>query len=80
MDGVDRVTGIEQERERFGAIDGDRQQDQAIPFALQQRLVADADSFNPQNKTTVHSLNTSHSPFLSAPHDLASVLDQIARS
>lgn len=56
------------------------QQDQAIPLALQQRLVADADSFNPQNKTTVHSLNTSHSPFLSAPHDLASVLDQIARS
>ena len=53
-------------------------QDRAIPPALQQRFIETADAFSPENKTVVHTLNTSHSPFYSAPKDLAVMLAQIA--
>lgn len=53
-------------------------QDHAIPPALQQRFIATADAFAPANKTIVHTINTSHSPFVSAPKDLAILLAQIA--
>lgn len=55
-------------------------QDRAIPPALQQRFIATADAFIPANKTVVHTLDTSHSPFVSAPRDLAALLSQIATS
>jgi pimeloyl-ACP methyl ester carboxylesterase len=53
-------------------------QDNAIKPALQQRFISDADAFVPGNKTRVHILNTSHSPFMSAPEELARLLVNIA--
>lgn len=53
-------------------------QDQAIPVALQRRFIEAADAFVPVNKTVVHQMNTSHSPFLSAPKELALLLARIA--
>lgn len=55
-------------------------QDRAIPPALQQRFIAAADAFAPANKTIVHTLNTSHSPFVSAPEELALLLSAIAKA
>jgi pimeloyl-ACP methyl ester carboxylesterase len=48
--------------------------DQAIPPALQDVFIRRADELNPKNKTDVQVLNTSHSPFLSAPAKLARIL------
>ncbi len=53
-------------------------QDRAILPALQQRFIAEADAFTPGNLTRVHELNTSHSPFMSAPAALADLLATIA--
>jgi pimeloyl-ACP methyl ester carboxylesterase len=53
-------------------------QDRAITPAMQQRFIDEADAFTPANRTVVHSLDTSHSPFLSAPKDLAALLARIA--
>lgn len=53
-------------------------QDRAILPALQQRFINEADAFTPDNPTRVHELNTSHSPFLSAPDALADLLAKIA--
>ena len=54
--------------------------DHAIPPALQQRFIDAADAFTPTNKTVVHTMNTSHSPFLSAPKELGALLAQIGTS
>jgi pimeloyl-ACP methyl ester carboxylesterase len=53
-------------------------QDNAIKPTLQQRFISEADAFVPGNKTQVHVLDTSHSPFMSAPEELARLLADIA--
>lgn len=46
--------------------------------ALQQRFIDLADGFVPDNKTRVVTLARSHSPFLSAPEELADALIGLA--
>ncbi len=53
-------------------------QDRAIMPALQRRFIAEADAFVPQNRTQVHALDSSHSPFISQPAALAGLLASIA--
>lgn len=53
-------------------------QDRALPLALQDRLIRDADALTPANRFEVHSLATSHSPFISQPEALAEVLARAA--
>ena len=53
-------------------------QDRAILPALQQRFVAEADAFVPARPTVVHTLDASHSPFISQPRALADLLALIA--
>jgi pimeloyl-ACP methyl ester carboxylesterase len=48
--------------------------DRIVPTALQDRFIREADEFTPRNKTTVHTLATGHSPWLSAPVQVAEVL------
>jgi pimeloyl-ACP methyl ester carboxylesterase len=48
--------------------------DEAIMPALQRRFIAEADAAFPDNPTTVVELDTAHSPFLSMPEQLATVL------
>ena len=55
-------------------------QDRAILPALQQRFINEADAFVPGNRTVVHDLVSSHSPFLSQPSRLADLLATIAAS
>lgn len=52
-------------------------QDMAIRPALQARFIAEADVFTPGNRTVVHDMDTSHSPFFSQPAALASLLARI---
>lgn len=54
--------------------------DNAVPQALARRFIKEADEFTPSNPTVVHSLNTSHSPFVSTPVELATLLAAIANS
>jgi len=54
-------------------------QDNIIPPALADELVAAIDRFVPANPTIVRSLDASHSPFLSKPRELAALLTQLAR-
>lgn len=49
-------------------------QDQTVPLALQDRMIADADAATPGNPFRVDTLPSSHSPFASMPDDLADVL------
>lgn len=53
-------------------------QDNAMPLPLAQKMVDIADREFPANKTMVHSLNSSHSPFISQPQTLAKLLASIA--
>lgn len=53
-------------------------QDRAILPALQQRFINEADAFVPGNRTVVHDLVSSHSPFMSQPSVLADLLARIA--
>ena len=48
--------------------------DFAIRPALQQKFIADADAAFPANPTLVHTLDSSHSPFLSMPGQLAEIV------
>lgn len=48
--------------------------DHAIPIALQDRFIAEADAFTPGNKFDQHTLVASHSPFASMPNELADLL------
>ena len=52
--------------------------DNAIPVALQDKLIAAADAMTPLNKFDVKTLATSHSPFASKPDTLAQLLDGLA--
>jgi pimeloyl-ACP methyl ester carboxylesterase len=49
-------------------------QDMTVRPALQRKLIADADAAFPGNPTTVRTLDTSHSPFLSAPDQVADII------
>jgi pimeloyl-ACP methyl ester carboxylesterase len=53
-------------------------QDRAILPALQQRFISEADAFTPSNRTLVHEMDSSHSPFISQPEKLARILASIA--
>jgi pimeloyl-ACP methyl ester carboxylesterase len=55
-------------------------EDRAILPALQQRFIDEADAFVPGNRTMVHNLTSSHSPFMSQPALLAELLAKIATS
>jgi hypothetical protein len=48
--------------------------DATIPPALQRKFVADADAAFPGNPTAVRELETSHSPFLSVPDQVAGIV------
>jgi pimeloyl-ACP methyl ester carboxylesterase len=49
-------------------------QDMIIRPALQRRFIADADAAFPDNPTSVHTLDASHSPFLSMPGQVAGIV------
>lgn len=48
--------------------------DHALPLALQDRMIADADALTPWNPFDVHGLDSGHSPFASRPEALAALL------
>jgi hypothetical protein len=48
--------------------------DQTVPPALQDRMIAEADEATPRNLFQVHTLPSSHSPFASMPDALGEVL------
>jgi len=48
--------------------------DQALPLALQDRMIREADQMPPGNRFAVHMLESSHSPFASVPDRLAEFL------
>ena len=48
--------------------------DHAIPLASQDKMISQADAFTPGNVFVQKTLTTSHSPFISAPADLAGML------
>jgi pimeloyl-ACP methyl ester carboxylesterase len=52
-------------------------QDRAIPPALQRKYIENADAAFPDNPTTVYTLDSSHSPFLSMPGKVAEVIGKI---
>ena len=49
-------------------------QDQALRPPLQRKFIADADAAFPGNLTEVYTLDSSHSPFLSRPGELAGII------
>ena len=53
-------------------------QARAIRPALQQRFIDEANTFVPEKATHVHTLESSHSPFMSQPKVLAALLAKIA--
>jgi hypothetical protein len=52
--------------------------DNAVPTALADRFIAETNAFTPGNPIQVHALDTGHSPFLTAPQQLANLLSAIA--
>jgi pimeloyl-ACP methyl ester carboxylesterase len=52
--------------------------DKIIPPALADQIMAAVDTFTPDNKTVVETLDTSHSPFLSRPKELAESIARLA--
>jgi pimeloyl-ACP methyl ester carboxylesterase len=54
-------------------------QDMVIRPALQRRFIADADAAFADNPTSVHTLDTSHSPFLSVPGQVAEIVLKLTR-
>lgn len=53
-------------------------QDKIIPPALADQIVSAVDDFTPDNKTVVETLDSSHSPFLSRPKELAQSIARLA--
>jgi pimeloyl-ACP methyl ester carboxylesterase len=49
-------------------------EDQTVPLALQDRMIAEADAMTPGNRFETRTLNSSHSAFASMPAELADVL------
>ncbi len=67
-------------RERWGMIPRTYvrcTKDNAIPIALQDRMIQEADEFTPNNRFDVKTLETSHSPFASQPRKLAEILSEL---
>ncbi len=52
--------------------------DMCIRPALQRKFIADADAAFPENPTIAHTLDASHSPFLSMPGQVADIVLQLA--
>ena len=52
-------------------------QDMAVRPALQRKFISDADAAFPNNPTTVVALDSSHSPFLSMPEEVAAIVSQL---
>jgi hypothetical protein len=52
-------------------------EDIAIPLALQDLMIRQADDLTPGNKFDVQTLNSSHSPFASQPELLSDILDRL---
>ncbi|ROZ77678.1 alpha/beta hydrolase [Ramlibacter sp. WS9] len=52
--------------------------DRAIPIAVQDKMIADADAFTPGNAFVQKTLATSHSPFVSNPSALVDALVSVA--
>ena len=52
-------------------------QDRAIPIELQDRMIREADEFTPDNRFSVQTLQSSHSPFASMPDVLAGMLSAL---
>ena len=52
--------------------------DRAIPIAVQDKMIAQADALTPSNPFVQKTLATSHSPFASAPADLVATLVSLA--
>lgn len=52
-------------------------QDRALPPAVQQKFIRDADAAYPANPTSVVTLDASHSPFLSMPGVVADVIGKL---
>jgi hypothetical protein len=48
--------------------------------ALQRRFIADSDAAFPRNPTTVYTLGTAHSPFLSMPGQVADIVLKLGRA
>ncbi|KVE35614.1 peptidase M13 [Burkholderia sp. TSV86] len=74
---------IETTSGRWGAIERHYircLRDHTLLPALQQRFIDEADALTPDNRTHVHALDSSHSPFISQPQRLADLLADIARS
>jgi len=75
------VTPIALSARRWGAIERHYivcLRDNAVPQPLARRFIADADALVPGNRTRVHELDTGHSPFVTAPQELARLLAGIA--
>ncbi|WP_017314263.1 alpha/beta fold hydrolase [Mastigocladopsis repens] len=51
--------------------------DRAIPLALQDLMIEQADELTPSNKFHLQTLNSSHSPFASQPKLLSDILDRL---
>lgn len=54
------------------------EQDMAVRPALQHRFIREADEAFPRTKTEIRSMESSHSPFLSKPEELAKILLELA--
>ena len=54
------------------------EQDKGVLPALQRRFIREVDEALPASKTDVRPINTSHSPFLSRPAELAKILIELA--
>jgi pimeloyl-ACP methyl ester carboxylesterase len=52
--------------------------DRAVPLALQDRFIAEADALTPDNPSDVHSLDSSHLRFQIHPGELVEILDALA--
>ncbi len=54
-------------------------EDQAMPLALQDRFIAEADALTPANLFDVHSVASSHLRFQLHPAEIVTILDRLAR-
>lgn len=54
-------------------------EDQAMPLALQDRFIAEADALTPDNPFDVHSVISSHLRFQLHPTEIVTILDRLAR-
>ncbi|MCY1062226.1 alpha/beta fold hydrolase [Nannocystis sp. SCPEA4] len=52
-------------------------EDRALPIGLQDLMIREADAWTPDNRFDRKTLKTSHSPFASAPADLAALLHEL---